>query len=400
MNSGVSGLRAHQTMLDVVGNNIANVNTPGYKGGRTAFADILSQTLTAGTAPGATTGGTNPQQVGLGVRVGAISTQFTQGGLLSTNKPTDLAIQGDGFFVLSDGNVDYYTRAGAFEIDANGYLVESSTGLRVQGIQGDLVIAPGQSIAPQATQRGDFSGNLQTSSAVGASYSTAFTIYDSLGAGHTMSIAFTKSAAANQFAYAVTTADTSVTITSGATGTIGINDAGSIISGGAGTLSLDYSTGAADGQAINMNFSPTSRSTGVTGYASDSTVALTFQDGYASGALQSFAIGSDGSITGTFSNGRADTLGTLRMANFSNPAGLLRMANNLFRDSANSGIPIIGTAGTGGRGMIAPGSLEGSNVDLADEFTRLIVAQRGFQANARVITTSDEVMMEAVNLKR
>jgi flagellar hook protein FlgE len=400
MNSAVSGLRAHQTMLDVVGNNIANVNTTGFKAGRTAFADILSQTLTAGTSPGGTTGGTNPQQVGLGVRVGAIGTQFTQGGLLTTNKATDLAIQGDGFFLLSDGTVDYYTRAGAFEVDANGYLVDATTGLRVQGIQGDLMIAPGQAIAPQASLRSDFTGNLQTNGAAGSTYTTAITVYDSLGDDHTVSLAFTKSATPNQFDYALSAADASMTIASGATGSILLNDTGTIVSGATGTLTLNYASGATDGQVVTLNFGPTDRSTGVTGYAGESTVALTYQDGYASGALQSFAIGIDGSLTGTFSNGRTDTLGTLLLANFSNPAGLMRVANNLFRDSANSGVPITGTAGTGGRGMIAPGSLEGSNVDLADEFTRLIVAQRGFQANARVITTSDEVMMEAVNLKR
>lgn len=167
MNSAVSGLRAQQQMLDVVGNNIANVNTPGYKAGRTTFSDVLSQTLAGATAPSTTMGGTDPQQVGLGVRTGAVTNLFTQGGILTTNKPTDLAIQGEGFFMVSDGSTNYYTRAGAFEVDAAGNLVDSVTGYRVQGASGDIIISPSATSPPVATSTATFTGNLDTTTAVG-----------------------------------------------------------------------------------------------------------------------------------------------------------------------------------------------------------------------------------------
>jgi flagellar hook protein FlgE len=400
MNSAVSGLRAHQLMLDVTGNNIANVNTPGFKVGRTTFSDVLSQTIAGATAPTASAGGTDPQQVGLGVRAGAITNLFTQGGLLTTNKPTDLAIQGDGFFVLGNGDVDYYTRAGAFEVDAAGYLVDSVTGYRVRGTSGDVLISTASSSLPRASSQATFGGNLDSTGAAGTTYTAALSVYDSLGSVHNLSLTFTKTAAPGEFTYATTEGDGAMSITAGGSGTIQFGGAGSITSGATGSLTLDFSNGANGGQLVTLDFGSATSLSPVTGLASPTTLALGSQDGYATGTLQNFSIGTDGTINGTFSNGRVDTLGTIMMATFSNPAGLNKVANNLFRESANSGVAITGNPGTGGRGTLAPGALESSNVDLAEEFTRLILAQRGFQANARVITTSDEVLMEAVNLKR
>jgi flagellar hook protein FlgE len=498
MNSAVSGLRAQQQTLDVVGNNIANANTPGYKAGRTSFSDVLSQTLAGATAPSATLGGTDPQQVGLGVRTGAITNLFTQGGLLTTNKPTDLAIQGEGFFMLSDGSANYYTRAGAFEVDAAGNLVDSVSGYRVQGAGGNIVISGSATSPPVATGTATFTGNLDTTTAVGSAYTSTVAVNDSLGGSHNLAVTFTKTAA-GVWTYGVSDSDPAMSIASGASGVLTFTGSGAISSGAtavggsfaapgvgttfivgvdgganqtatfqasdttaalvaarinssinglaasvtpagtiqltsdtagataalavaagtanaalgfvngsafpavttaAGVTTLNFTNGATSGQAVRLDFGSPASTTPVTGFASPSTLALGSQDGYASGTLQTFSIGTNGNINGTFSNGRVQALGTIRLATFANDAGLNKVGNNLFSETSNSGVANVGDAGTGGRGTLAPGSLEGSNVDLADEFTKLIVAQRGFQANARVITTSDEVLTETVNLKR
>jgi flagellar hook protein FlgE len=400
MNSAVSGLRAHQLMLDVTGNNIANVNTPGFKAGRTVFSDVLSQTIAGATAPSQNVGGTDPQQVGLGVRTGAITNLFTQGGILTTNKPTDLAIQGDGFFVLSDGSASYYSRAGAFEVDSAGNLVDSVTGYRIQGAGGDITISPTATSAPVGTGTAAFTGNLDPTVAAGTTYVATVSVYDSLGGTHNLTLTFTKSATAGEFTYATTESDANMSIGAGGTGTLQFSGSGAITAGGTGTITLDFTNGASSGQVATLDFGSAANASPVTGFASAATLALASQDGAASGTLQSFSIGTDGTINGTFSNGRVQSLGTIRMATFPNAAGLAKMGNNLYRETSNSGVANVGNPGTGGRGTLAPGSLEGSNVDLADEFVKLIVAQRGFQANARVITTSDEVLQEAVNLKR
>jgi len=400
MNSAVSGLRAHQLMLDVTGNNIANVNTPGFKAGRATFSDVLSQTLAGAMAPTGNVGGTDPQQVGLGVRTGAITNLFTQGGILTTNKPTDLAIQGEGFFVLSDGASNFFTRAGAFEVDSAGNLVDSVTGYRVQGATGDIIISPTATSAPVGTGTARFTGNLDPTVAAGTTYIATIATFDSLGETHNLTLTFTKTATAGQFTYATTESDGSMAINTGGTGTIQFSGGGAISAGGSGSITLDYTNGASSGQVVTLDFGSATNPSPVTGYASSATLALASQDGSASGTLQSFSIGPDGTINGTFSNGRVQSLGTIRMASFPNAAGLAKMGNNLYRETSNSGVANMGDPGTGGRGTLAPGSLEASNVDLADEFTKLIVAQRGFQANARVITTSDEVLQEAVNLKR
>jgi flagellar hook protein FlgE len=345
-------------------------------------------------------GGTDPQQVGLGVRTGAITNMFTQGGILTTNKPTDLAIQGEGFFVLSDGAADYYARAGALEVDAAGNLVDSLTGYRVQGANGDIVISPTATSAPASTTTATFTGNLDTTAAASSTYAATISIYNSLGGSHNLTITFTKTATAGQFTYATTESDAAMSINTGGTGTIQFSGSGAISSGGTGSVTLDFTNGATSGQVISLDFGSAANTAPITGFSLPSTLALANQNGYATGTLQSFSIGTDGSINGTFSNGRVQTLGAIRLATFNNPAGLVKQGNNLFRESSNSGVANVGNPGTGGRGTLAPGSLEGSNVDLAEEFTKLIVAQRGFQANARVITTSDEVLQEAVNLKR
>ncbi|PID54080.1 MAG: hypothetical protein CSA58_05360 [Micrococcales bacterium] len=276
--TGISGLKSHQTMMDVTGNNIANVNTNGYKSSSSQFQDTLSQLLNAASAPvGAGRGGTNPAQVGLGVKLAGITTNFGQGSTQMTGRSLDMLINGDGFFTVQNGNQEMYTRAGSFSLDRDGNVVT---------LQGDKV-------------RG-------------------------------------------------------------------------------------YAPGAAAGDPLT-----------------DLQIVL---DDPTNGKLESFTIGPDGVITGVYANGTRQEVGTLAIARFANPAGLEKAGNSLYRVSANSGVagtnPETGKPGEPGFGTITTGALEMSNVDLATEFTNMIISQRGFQANSKIISTSDEILQELVNMKR
>lgn len=399
--SAVSGLRNHQAWLDVIGNNIANANTPGYKSSSVVFQDILSQTLSSGSAPSTNLGGVNPMQVGLGVTMGTISPSFLQGSLQTTNRNTDVAIQGDGFFSVANGNSKLYTRSGAFTLDANGDLVEGATGYKVQGASGAIRISQGQESGATPTANALLKGNLDFSVPTASTYTSTFSVRDSVGAAHTLTITFTK-AAASQWNWAVTASDASISAITTGTGSITFNSSGAISAGASQSIGVDYVAGAgvADPQALLLNFGAAGNTTPITGLASASTVTLGSQDGLPTGSLQSFAIGSDGTITGFYSNGTNKALGTMQLAVFNNPAGLLRVGQNHFQESAASGVANTGNPGTGGRGSLTPGSLEQSNVDLAQEFTSMMLAQTGFQANARTIQTSDQMLQELVNMRR
>ena len=402
--SAVSGLTNHQTWLDVIGNNIANSNTPGFKASAVVFQDILSQTLTAGTAPTTNLGGINPIQVGLGVSIGSITPSFLQGSIQTTNRNTDIAIQGDGFFVVASGTNLFYTRAGAFTLDANGDLVEESTGFKVQGANGDIRISLGQQGKAASTTTAQFKGNLDYSAPDGTIFTATATVEDSVGAQHVLTLTFTKNfaAAPGQWDWAATSTDGAISALNTASGSIVFDTAGAISSGASQAISIDYAagTGVATPQPITLDFGTILNSTPMTGLASPSTASLANQDGLASGTLQSFAVGSDGTITGFFSNGTSQTLGQLELATFNNPSGLLQVGQNHFQQSAASGVANVGNPGSGGRGILTPGALEASNVDLAKEFTNMILAQTGFQANARTITASDQLLQELVNLRR
>jgi flagellar hook protein FlgE len=401
LSTGVTGLRTEQAALDVIGNNVANINTTGYKGSRVAFSDILSQTLTGDQAPSTNTGGKDATQIGLGVTLGAVSTLFTQGAIQTTDHQTDLAIQGGGLFVLKNGAQEFYSRAGAFTLDANGVLVDSVTGYRVQGAAGDITIAPGSTVPASATANIALGGNLDGSAAAGTTYVGTLSENDSLGAAHTLTITFTKAAGAGVWNYAVTTSDPNITgLGAGASGSITFGANGAITAGATGTLSISYaaSAGVTSPQAVALDFGSAANTSPMTGFAGTSTAAMTSQDGYASGSLTSFTIGADGSVIGTYSNGRNQTIDQLQLASFANPEGLVRAGQNLFQVSQNSGPAQLGTPGSGGRGTIIAGALEGSNVDLAREFTEMITHQRGFEANARVIRTGDEILQTVVNM--
>jgi flagellar hook protein FlgE len=402
--TAVSGLRNHQLWLDVIGNNIANANTTGFKASSVIFDDILGQTMTSGISPSGNTGGVNPIQIGLGMKVSSVTPNFLQGSIQTTNRATDLAIQGDGFFVLANGSDRVYSRAGAFNLDASGNLVDSGTGFRVLGATGPIRINLGQESAATSTTFANFRGNLDYSVPDGTSYVSTFEIRDSVGAAHTMTLTFTKNfaGAAGRWDWAVTESDAAISGITTGTGSVVFDSQGAITSGGSQAIGLTFAAGAgvASPQAITIDFGTAANPTPITGVASASTVTLGSQDGIAPGTLQSFAIGLDGAITGFFSNGTSQYIDTVQLANFTNASGLLKIGSNQYRESATSGTPSTGNPGTAGRGTLVAGSLEMSNVDLAQEFTSMIIAERGFQANARTISTANQMLEELVNLKR
>ncbi|UNK46808.1 flagellar hook protein FlgE [Arthrobacter sulfonylureivorans] len=389
--SGISGLRSHQTMLDVTGNNIANVNTTGFKASSVQFQDTLSQMTQGAGGPQAQAGGTNPAQVGLGVQVAGISTNFTQGSSQATGKATDMMISGDGFFVTTKGGEQLYTRAGAFELDSTGRLVSpdgailqgwmaANGQIPVGGPVGPIDLSPEAISEAKATTEAEVSGNLPSEAAVNDRLVRDVEIYTADGTRSTLSLTFQRTAAGWDVKH-TNSANTEVTI-----GQLEFTD---------GKMTLPTAPVAPfDADGIDIDISA------LTGYAGMTTVGFESQDGRAAGALESFTMANDGTLMGSFSNGQQAVVGRIALANFTNPGGLEKAGSSSYRATANSGQVELGTAGTGGLGTLAGGSLEMSNVDLSQEFTNLIVAQRGFQANARIITTSDEVLQELTNLKR
>lgn len=425
MYAGVSGLETNSSDLSVIGDNIANANTIGFKAGRAAFEDALAQTLIGGS------------QVGMGSRVQAIQRLVTQGALANTGLATDLAIQGPGFFVVkgSHNGVDaqFYTRAGQFTVDEDGFLVNLE-GLKVQGYQADAAgnvtgtlgdLAVGSvSAPPNATTTITFKGNLDSNSppvagvwdptapvqaladgsnAATANYnfSTSTTVYDSLGNAIPVDVYFTNTGAGWEW-HATTdganlTGGTAGTRTEIASGTLTFDASGNLTAS-ATTASNFTPINAVNPQALTFDFG--AGSTGMTQYAGTSAISFMSQDGYAAGELARISIGQDGTINGTFTNGQNRALGQVALADFEAPDQLERLGGNLYGERPGSGQPTIGQASTGGRGAIIAGSLEQSNVDLANEFVRMIAAQRGFQANSKTISTADQLLAELMNLKR
>jgi flagellar hook protein FlgE len=394
--SGITGLRQHQTLMDVVSNNISNVNTTGFKTSSVTFEDTLSQLVRAAASPGNGVGGINPAQVGLGVQLGAITSNFTQGSAQNTGKSTDLMIQGDGFFVVRNGNDTAYTRAGAFTFDTSGRLVNPE-GMIVQGWIGedgevntdgsleDIIIPAGTLIPPIASTTVEIGGNIPSSTTSDLTLSQ--TTYDSAGNEHELSIVLTLSSTVDGFDITVTDGTTGSTTTAGA---VAFDTDGSYDS----TSSTDPTVTMADGTVVTIDVS------GVTMYGGSKTFGVTDADGASAGSLQSFQISTNGDVIGVFSNGEKLTMATIALANFNNPSGLEKIGGTSYQETTNSGIAQVGTPSSGSRGSLLGGSLEMSNVDLAQEFTNLIIAQRGFQANSRVITTSDRMLQDLVDLKR
>jgi flagellar hook protein FlgE len=404
MFSGVSGLRAHQTMMDIVGQNIANVNTAGYKSSQVTFQEALTQTLAGPSGAGTTRGGTNPLQIGLGVKVASIDGVFTQGATQVTGRPTDLAVQGDGFFVLERGGQRVYSRAGSFRFDETGNLVapggflvqgwaaDTAGNIQSQTAVGALQLPLSQVVDPVITSAVTLGGNLSSDLAVGDSQQTSIVIYDSLGEARELLVDITKTAA-NTWGIAGSVDGNAVTLS---TTTITFNTDGSLAAPASIAVS-GWTPPGADPLSFDLDLAGTG---GLVQFGGPVTAAATNQDGNPIGFLSDFAISQNGLITGQFSNGESKVLAQIATAVFSNPSGLQRLGESNFSSTVNSGQALIGEPGGGSRGQVSAGALEMSNVDLALEFTNLIIAQRGFQANSRIITASDEILQDLVNIKR
>jgi flagellar hook protein FlgE len=428
--TGITGLQVMGNSIQTTGNNIANVNTVGYKASRVDFSDLLSQTISLGG---------RSAQLGRGVQMEAISRSFAQGSFQNTDNITDLGISGRGFFVLSDGTERAYARAGNFLSDANGDLV-STSGLGLQGLLYDQTGAPtgtqgtiniSNSISPpNLTTEVTISTNLD-SGATGITttgpgdidptdsatynHSVSITVYDSLGESHRLQVYYQKDDSADgtwQWAAYADPTELEAGSSLWVGGTLEFTDVGALNTVSTpqtwdATTGFDFTNGAAVDQDIAFIFGDPIADLG-TGFAGSTQYAsngvyvtnVLSQDGFESGSLETITIGSDGIITGIFSNGRARAIAQILLANFQNEQGLFSAGSNLFQETPSSGQPTIDTPGSGAAGEVVGNTLELSNVDLATEFVRMITDQRGFQANSRVITTGDEMLQEVVNLAR
>lgn len=456
--SGVSGLQNHQIRMDVLGNNISNVNTIGFKKGRVNFQDLLSQTMSGAARPTDEVGGVNPKQVGLGMNVASIDTIHTQGSLQTTGNMTDVAIQGNGFFILASGEQDFYTRAGAFGLDEEGTLVNPANGMRVQGwsaetVEGqtvintadeidDLVIPIGGKDPASATSEVFLACNLDKrtplippgagpAQTIEGTWTSSFDIYDSFGDVHTLQINFTRVPGLENRWEAEVVIDpeaeegTDTLVEVGADnnetntflvdfsnlGTLqaALDAQGDIIEEGEIQIPVSFDVLNAripEGedavrQTFNLNLGTVGSAVRtVTQFAEQSSTKVYEQNGYPMGYLENFKIDQSGIITGVYSNGTNRLLGQVALASFTNPGGLEKAGESNYVVTNNSGNPDVAPSGVAGKGKLIAGALEMSNVDLSEQFTDMIVTQRGFQANSRTIQTSDQMLQELLTLKR
>ena len=453
MYSGISGLRVHQNKMDVIGNNIANINTVGYKKGTMTFQEVFSQVIRGASAPQEGRGGINPQQIGLGVSIGSINTIHTKGTAQRTDNPEDLMIDGEGFFVVSDdANFEnkYYTRAGNFTLDGDGNLV-TADGYKVLGYladeEGNLTSEVGgirinrsETKAPTATSKIYFEGNLDSRLKEGDEHKADTVIKDSLGNSYTITFRFKKVENSQDGNIWELTVDR---ITDQATGNYVVNPSGllnedslklkfnpsgklieigdNILVGDnvgelevllTGLSNIEFNKNKEGNEIDPVKPSGTFKNITLfdskdsdsyrllNQHANDIDAKPYAKDGNSSGKLEGYSIDDTGIVVGIFTNGERKALGQIMLAKFDNPMGLQKMGNNFFVDTRNSGEPQFGRAASSGYGPIASGTLEMSNVDLSMEFTEMITTQRGFQANSRIITTSDEMLQELVNMKR
>ncbi len=447
MFSGVSGLKAHQAKMDVIGNNIANVNTVGYKGQTVSFQEVFAQTIKGGGSPQGGRGGTNPQSIGLGVNIASMDVQHTQGSTQRTDNPTDVMIDGNGFFVVSNdgGQNKFYTRAGNFSVDVSGNLVTPG-GFKVLGQDGSPIVIDKTTTQPASASgpalaaglQGDewaLSGNISVND---TTYTTTVNVYDSVGGTHKLNVNFGNKVenatsgtyyrplnivmagnpnavppVADVTAYGETNLTTPATPANAVYAFFKADGTFDKLVLGDPTIAAPASVAA--GTNITLNYPgvsnivlPITQTTAglsnmfskVTSNNSLSNITGTQKYGNAPGSIDNFNISGAGEVVATYTNGVQETLATIALAGFDNPAGLKKMGSNLFTKTPNSGDERLGTPGAGSFGALVPGALEMSNVDLSQQFTEMITTQRGFQANAKIITTSDEILQELVNLKR
>ncbi len=413
--SALSAMKAHATAVDVVGNNLANVNTTGFKASDVAFKDLVSESLSA------------RNEIGMGVSKPLTVRTFTQGAIQSSANKLDAAIQGNGFFVVKNGDAALYTRDGGFEVDREGY-VRTRTGEKVQqfknGVLSEIRIPSGASAATP-TKNISISANLNAGALVGDSFAAPVEVVDAQGSRHTVSVTYTK-AADNQWTYSISIPITDfatppATPAPLATGTIDFNTDGTFKSLAQTTPTavpapapvagvtapppkVDFAiTGLKNGVsdlALSWNLGDSTNIPTLTQFAQPSSISRTTQDGFASSELVDVGLVDGGTVMARYSNGQQQAVALLAIALVPNPDTLTAAGNNLFRTTIETSQPLAGTANLGGRGGIKAQALEASTVDIAREFTNLIVYQRGYQASSRVITTADEMSQETLNLKR
>ena len=402
---GLSGLNAASKSLDVIGNNVANASTVGFKESQAQFADVYASSM-AGSAGG---------QAGIGVRVATVAQQFSQGNITSTNNTLDMAINQSGFFRMDNNGTITYSRNGQFQLDKNGYIVNTQgnklTGFLTNALGAIVATTPADiqistaDLLPKATVNVAEGLNLDARLAAPSvapfdpnnsltyNSSTPTTIYDSLGGSHSASLYFVKTAANAWNAY-LTVDGTSVPSPAAPLTGMTFSTSGVLTAPpGAVTSALFTPTGGGAAQTLSFNFTGTSQ------FGSTYGVNSQTQDGYASGHMTGFSTGSDGIVTARYSNGQTKTLAQVVLANFSNPQGLQPMGNNQWAETSTSGAPLVGVPGSSSLGVLQTSATEDSNVDLTAELVNMITAQRVYQANAQTIKTQDQVLQTIVNLR-
>ncbi|MBE2189674.1 MAG: flagellar hook protein FlgE [Desulfobulbaceae bacterium] len=434
LSNGATSLRAHQQRFDVISNNLANLNTIGYKSNRANFQEQFNQVINHGRNPdvaGAVgNGGINPLQFGLGVKMGSITQDMNQGNLQITNRPLDLAIQGSGFFAYQMNGEMLYSRAGNVSRDRDGFLIDTGTGAYLQGYnvendangnpirdvngvnqltgtRANLLIPENIQSAPKQTQTITMTGNLNSGNAEGIEKKTSISIIDNVGGTHELKFTFTKTANPNEYDLIAELNGNSIPISAAQ---VLFNNDGTLNS----PLSIDILASDLNVAIGNQVFDettpkdisvvladPNQLSNGITGYAAANSVTFIEQDGHKSGSLVDLSVDTRGQIWGAFTNGKSEKLGQVLLAKFTNDEGLIRKGGNFYSESPNSGNANIGTAGDiFPSSQIAGNSLEMSNVDMTEQFTDMISTQRAYEASARVITVSDQLLQETTILKR
>jgi flagellar hook protein FlgE len=409
--AGISGLNANATAMTVIGDNIANVNTIAYKSNDISFSNVLSTSLT----------GSSSSDIGRGVEVWNTNGLWTQGSLESTGSTTDLSVNGIGFFIVADdANARYYTRAGQFHMDELGDLVNPDD-LHVMGYEinpttgalGSLssISIPGDRVsAPNETTEFSFDINFDAGAQPADEYAASQTIYDSLGNAIELTLTFTNQASGQW------ECEASIPVSVGGA-------APNVLIDGAQVLDLEFDAdgimidpappddpvltitlvnGASTPQTVDWDIfdSLGASNDDLTGYANPSSTTFQYQDGYPSGSLRGVSVAEDGTVSASYSNGQLVPVYMLALADFPSYEGLTKMGGNLYAESLDSGQVLPGIPGNGRLGNISPNTIEMSNVDLAQEFVNMITTQRAFQANSKVITTSDEILAELINIKR
>ena len=396
---GLSGLNAAAKNLDVIGNNVANSGTVGFKQSQAQFADVYANSLTGA-------GGAN---VGIGTKVAQVSQQFTQGNITATNNPLDMAINGGGFFRMDNNGEATYQRNGQFQLDRMGFIV-NPTGAKLTGYTADAsgVLSTGApsplsidtaDLAPQVTSTVNAVLNLDSRGEVplvpfdmtdptSFNSSTAVSVYDSLGNSHTLQTYYVKTAPGEWDVHASTDGGAA-----SAMGGLSFNSSGALTTPMPYTVPVVVTTGATTPLTIEVDF------TGSTQFGSAFSVNTLNQDGYTSGRLAGFDIGADGVVLGRYTNGQSAVLGQVVLANFANPNGLQQLGNNMWAETSTSGNPLIGVPSSGSLGVLQSSAVEDSNVDLTAELVNMITAQRVYQANAQTIKAQDAVMQTLVNLR-